>query len=139
MKKVLLALVFLAGSVNISHAQQGQGQQRSPEERVKMQTERLSERLKLTADQKTKVEAIFLGQAKSMDSLRTAGGQGGDRMEMMKKIRPIREENDKKIKALLTDDQKKAFDTYQEEMKNRMTGGRGQGGRGGQPEQKPTN
>lgn len=128
MKKAFLVLALLAGSISFSNAQQGGFQQRSPEERAKFQTERISERLKLTADQKTKVEAIFLSQNKSMDSLRTAAGQGGDRQAMFQKMQPIREQNDKKIVALLTDDQKKAFATYQEEMRNRMGGRGGQGG-----------
>jgi len=126
MKKAFLILALFAGTVTLSQAQPG-GQQRTPEERAKMQVSRLPETLKLTADQKTKIESIFLSQAKSMDSLRTAGG--GDREAMFAKLAPIRQETDKKISAILDEDQKKAFAAYQEEARKRMgQGGRGQGG-----------
>ena len=126
MKKTLLALAFVAGSISLTMAQPGQGgQQRSPEERAKQQTERLSERLKLNADQKSKVEAILLAQGKSMDSLRNANGQGGDRQQMWEKTRPIREQADQKINAVLTEDQKKEYVKAREEMRGGRRGGQG--------------
>ncbi|WP_207421501.1 hypothetical protein [Desertivirga brevis] len=139
MKKAFLVLALVAASFSFSYAQQGGGyQNRTPEERAKQGTERISEKVKLTADQKTKVEAILLVQSKSVDSLRTAVGQGGDRQQMFQKMQPIREQADKKIIALLTDEQKKAYAAYQEENRNRMGQGRrnGQGGQGAQGGQK---
>jgi len=133
MRNAFLALAFFAGSISFSNAQPGRGmQQRSPEERAKQQTERLSERLKLTADQKTKLEAIFLTQGKSMDSLRNAVGQGGDRQAMFQKMQPLREQTDKKVASVLTEDQQKEYKKLQEENRARMGGGGGQGRRGGQ-------
>ncbi len=133
MKKAFLIAALFAATVTVSKAQQG-GQPRSAEERVKIQSERLNERLKLTADQKTKVDAILLSQAKSMDSLRNAAGEGADRRALFEKMKPIRDENDKKIAALLTEEQKKTYATIQEEMRNRM-GGQGRGNGGNRPQQ----
>jgi len=127
MKKAFLIAALFVATASLSKAQQNQPQ-RSPEERVKMQTERLNERLKLTADQKTKIEAILLSQAKSMDSLRNAAGEGADRRALFGKMGPIREQNDKKIAALLTEEQKKTYTTMQEEMRSRMGQGRRDGG-----------
>lgn len=133
MKKALLAFAFVAGSISFSMAQQGQGggQQRSPEERAKQQSERLAERLKLSADQKAKVEAIYLAQGKSVDSLRKAN-EGGDRQQLFQKMQPLREQADKNVAAILTEDQKKEYAKIQEEMRSRMGGGQGGGRRGGQ-------
>ena len=132
MKKIFLALALLVGSLSYSHAQQQTP--RNPEERAKTQSQRLADRLKLSAEQKSKLEVIFLAQAKSMDSLRATTAEGADRRQSFQKMQPIREQTDKKIEALLNDEQKKAYAAYQEEMKSRMQNRPGrQGGSNAQP------
>jgi len=101
----------------------GQGQGRggmmmSPEQR----TTRLAEQLSLTDEQKTKVQKIYEEQQKDMQ-----GMQGASREERMAKMQAT---NDK-IKAVLTDEQKKKFDDMQQRMRQRGPGGPG-GGEGGQ-------
>ncbi|WP_256011529.1 hypothetical protein [Desertivirga xinjiangensis] len=132
MKKIFLAFALLVGSLSYSQAQQQAP--RTPEERAKTQSQRLADRLKLDAEQKSKLEAIFLAQAKSVDSLRATTAEVADRRQSFEKMRPIREQADKKIKALLNDEQKKAYATYQEEMKSRMENRSGRrGGSNAQP------
>ena len=97
----------------------GQGQGRggmmmSPEQR----TTRLAEQLSLTDEQKTKVQKIYEEQQKDMQ-----GMQGATREERMAKMQAT---NDK-IKAVLTDDQKKKFDEMQQRMRQRGPGGPGGG------------
>jgi protein CpxP len=122
MKKILMVCCFVLGISAVSFAQGG-GQRRSPEEQAKgLQTQ-----LKLTDDQTAKITAIYQTQAKTMDSLRTASN--GDRQAMMSAMRPLTEANNTKIKALLTAEQKEAFDKMQAERMNRMR----QGGGGGNP------
>ena len=132
MKKIFLALALLVGSLSYSYAQQQTA--RTPEERAKTQSQRLADRLKLSAEQKAKLEVIFLAQSKSMDSLRATAAEGADRRQSFQKMQPIREQADKKIEALLNDEQKKAYAAYQEEMKSRIQNRSGrQGGSNAQP------
>ena len=134
MKKLLIICGLLLSVVTFAQAQEGQGQRQggrgmgTPEERAKRQTEQLTEKLKLTDDQKAKVSAIYTEQAASMTKLREEAK--GDREVMMAAMTKANEATDVKITALLNDDQKKAFATWKEErkelMKKRMEG-RGQG------------
>ena len=64
----------------------------------------------LTDDQVTKVKAIQADSMKQMMDLRSAGG---DPQEMRPKMMAIREGEQTKIKALLTDDQKPKYDAWQ--------------------------
>jgi len=132
MKKIFIILFLLTGVVSFSNAQQGQGggQRRSPEESAKMQLERLPQTLNLTADQKAKVTAIYLAQAKSRDSLITSMGQGGDREAMRTKMMEMTSATDKQVLVLLNDEQQKAYNEY---IKERASRGFGGGGRGQRP------
>ena len=125
MKKLLIICGMLFSIVTFAQAQDGQGQGRrggTPEERAKRQTEMLSEKLTLSADQKAKVQAIYLEQGPKMRKLRDSLGddRAGFRAAMMK----ANQENEAKIAALLTDDQKKAYTAWikerNEAMKKRM-------------------
>ena len=129
MKKLAAVLFLLIGIVFHSNAQ-GQGnRQRTPDERMKMQMERLSSTLNLTEDQKLKISVIYLNQAKSQDSIRAASGEGSDRQGMFQRFASIRAANDEKIMALLNVEQKKAYATYIQERISR----------GGQPFPKANN
>lgn len=137
MKKVLMICGLLFSVITFANAQEGQGQRQggrgmgTPEERAKRQTEQLAEKLKLTDDQKAKVAVIYTEQAASMTKVREEAK--GDRAAMMAAMAKANEATDAKVTALLNEDQKKTFATWQEErkemMKKRMEG-RGQGGQG---------
>ncbi|MBB2144246.1 hypothetical protein GM921_02000 [Pedobacter sp. LMG 31464] len=118
MKKLALSLVLVAGLAFGASAQQG-GQQRrmmSPEDRVKQ----LDEKVKLTDDQKTKATEVYTAaaaeQKKMMEEMQAAGGTP-DRAAMQEKRTKMTADLDAKVNAILTDDQKKAYKTWQEEMK----------------------
>ena len=100
---------------------QGGGQGRggmmmSPEQRAT----RLAEQLSLSDDQKAKVQKIYEDAQKDMQ-----GMQGASREDRMAKMQATNE----KVKAVLTDDQKKKFDEMQQRMRDRQRGG--PGGEGG--------
>ncbi|MBD1391895.1 Spy/CpxP family protein refolding chaperone [Mucilaginibacter glaciei] len=115
MKKIMLICMFLVGITAVSRAQGGM--RMSTADRVKgMQAS-----LKLTDDQVAKVTAVYDAQTKSMDSLRTAGA-GREAMA------PLRKTTNDKVMAILTDDQKKAYQKMQDEMRARMQNGGGGGG-----------
>ncbi|GHT78943.1 hypothetical protein FACS189464_3210 [Bacteroidia bacterium] len=107
----------------------GQGGQRgnfgTPEERAKQQTTRLDELVKLTADQKTKVEAVNLNLSKKQSA---ALQNNSDREAMRTKMQEFNTERDKKYKEILTAEQYKKYTENAAQMRR----GRGQGQGGGQ-------
>lgn len=123
MKKLLMVCCFVVSIVSLSKAQGGGGRmQRSPAEQAK----NLQTQLSLNDDQTAKITAIYTAQAAKMDSIRTAAN--GDRQAMMSAMMPMRKATSEKIKAVLTDDQKKAYDKMMAERMERMRGGQGGGG-----------
>jgi Spy/CpxP family protein refolding chaperone len=118
MKKLLLVCAVVLGVSAASHAQ-GRMQMAPADRAAQLKTQ-----LALTDDQTAKVTAIYTAQAKSMDSLRNAGGD-------MSAMRPMMTATNAKVKAVLTADQAKKFDEMQAARMNR--GGGGMGGGGGTP------
>jgi len=111
MKKVLLVALLAIGVSAASYAQGGPGGGgfgRTPAE----QAEALKTSLSLTADQVTKVTAVYTAQTKKRDSLFQAGGgpgAGGDFQAMMATMTKMNDETNAKIKAILTPQQLPAF------------------------------
>lgn len=79
--------------------------------------EQLSDRLKLSGEQKTKVQQIF---SDTRDQLRAL------RKESEPKVNDIRSQADARLQQVLTPDQWKQFQTIRDEMRSR----RGRGGPG---------
>lgn len=135
MKKVLIICGLLLSVMTFANAQdapkQGGRGMGTPEERAQRTTEQLTKHLNLNEDQKAKVKAIYLEQATYM--MKARAESKGDRDAMMTKMRTAGEETDKKVEALLNDDQKKAYATWKEErMKRRSQGRPGAGSPSGQ-------
>ena len=86
------------------------------------QLDAMTKAVGLTDDQVAKVKAINADAMKQQRALREAGGDPAD---MRPKMQAIREDQQAKIKALLTDDQKPKYDAYLASMPR---GGRGGGG-----------
>ncbi|MEE1944954.1 hypothetical protein VRU48_07545 [Pedobacter sp. KR3-3] len=136
MKKLVMICGLLFSVVTFAQAQQGGGQggQRrmmaTPEDRVKQ----LDEKVKLTDDQKTKATAVYTEAAEAQKKMREEmQGGGGDRQAMMEKMQKMTAETDTKINAFLTEDQKKAYKAWQDEVKaarEKMMKERQQGGGG---------
>ncbi|GAB2980305.1 hypothetical protein GCM10027049_14660 [Mucilaginibacter puniceus] len=120
MKKVLLVALLAIGVSAASYAQGGPGGfGRTPAE----QAEALKTSLSLSADQVTKVTAIFAAQAKTRDSLMAAGGGmqgGGDMSAMMASFTKMQNDQATKIKAILTADQAKIYQKQLDERAERM-------------------
>src|SRR6187402_309000 len=104
MKKVLFVCLFVLAAGTATFAQGGRPQ-RSPADQV---TALKGAVTGITADQETKLTAIYTAQAKTMDSIRTAAN--GDMGSMREKMGPMRAAQTAKIKAVLTADQQKQFD-----------------------------
>ncbi len=134
MKKVLIICGLLISVMTFANAQdapkQGGRGMGTPEERAQRTTAQLTKQLSLNEDQQAKVKTIYLEQATNMMKVREESK--GDRDAMMAKMKAANEDTNKKVEALLNDDQKKAFATWKEErMKRRGQGRPGAGGPGG--------
>ena len=112
MKRIVIICALLISAVSFSKAQG----QMSPEERVKttLDGQRLAT-LNLTADQKAKLTPMLLSYNKTlMETLTKVRDAGGDMQAAMADFRtknaPMIAENEKAAVALLTADQKKAYD-----------------------------
>ena len=122
MKKLFVICIMMAVSVGFVKAQQG-FQNMTPEERAKATVDRLTPVLSLTADQKTKIQAIEVDLNKQMAAKRQS--VQGDReaaTALMQEFNKLRME---KYKPVLTADQ---FKKYQEDAAQRQQRGQGGGG-----------
>ena len=128
MKKVFMICALLFSVITFANAQGGGRPQGTPEERAKRMVDQLTEKLKLTDDQKTKVTALYVEQGAAQTKARETAGE--DREAMRASMTKIQGETEKKVEALLTDDQKKAYTAYKEERKAAMQN-RGGGPAGG--------
>jgi Spy/CpxP family protein refolding chaperone len=133
MKKFFVIIVCFVATLAAATAQQpGSRNLGTPEERAKSQTATLDSLVKLTADQKTKIEAINLDLAKKMnDAFRDGQGNREDRRAKMEEITA---ERDKLYKTVLTEEQYKKYSDRREQFRGRQGQGQGRGqgqGQGG--------
>lgn len=120
MKKLLLVCLLALGTSAMSFAQGGGGRGgRTPEAQLEALKAAVTG---ITADQSTKIMAIYTASTKSSDSIRTAAGD--DMQSAFPKMQAVRTAASAKVKALLTADQQKQFDAIPQ---------RGPGGPGGGP------
>lgn len=127
MKKLLMICGLLFSVITFAQAQQDGGRKmRTPEERAQKNAEGLTKRLGLNDDQKAKATAIFLEQANAVNKAREAGSD--DKEARRAQMKQLNEDTDAKINALLTEDQKKTYETWKAERKDKMKrGGKGDG------------
>jgi len=83
-------------------------QRASPKEAAAAELKGLTKKLKLSEQQKTGIAPLLEDEHEQMNAL--FQDPAGSMAEMMARIKPIRESSNKKIRDLLTDDQKKQFD-----------------------------
>ncbi len=115
--RVAAVVIFLLGfTAGILALNVYRGLARSAAPRVRF--EQLSERLNLSADQKTKVQLIF---GESREQLRAL------RKESEPRVTDIRKQADEKLQQILNAEQWKQFQSIRDEMRQRR-GGRGPGG-----------
>lgn len=118
MKNLINLVIAGALSISLSYAQdQGQRQNRTPEEMTKMQIERLSESLALNKNQQDSIYKYTL--IANLEQRKLMESAGDNREAGFEKIRSMRENNNKIIKTFLTSDQAKK---YEELTKNRRQG-----------------
>ena len=135
MHRISLLAALVAGAL-IALTSNSQAQEKKPDrppggpqagqrgEQAKERLAKISEELKLTADQKTKVEAAMKEQAETMRGLRDATPE-----ERREKMQTARKAFDGKMKEILTADQ---YAKWEKTRQQRGPGGEGRrGGPGG--------
>jgi len=120
MKKLIVAVVMLSATFTFAAAQQGGGQRLSAEERAKLQTDRLANLISLSAEQKTKIEAIEVELSKKIEAARQ--NAQGNREAMQAEFQKIDKTRDEKYKDVLTADQFKTYLDKKEELRQRRPG-----------------
>lgn len=105
MKKVVLLAIMAVTILGTATAQYPQQRQKlTPEQRTEQQMKRLDEKLQLSDSQKEEIKALFTDFFQQQSS-------------SFKEQRTKREALDKKIEALLTDDQKKIYSEMRKERR----------------------
>ncbi len=89
------------------------GLRMDPDERLA----RMTKRYKLTSDQQSQIKPILADEQQQMQSMR--GDQSGAGQEKMDRMRSMRQADNQKIEAILTDDQRKKFESDQQKMQER--------------------
>ncbi len=125
MKKLGFLLLFAVLFTTVSVAQDRGAGNFDPKVMAQRQTDELTKELSLKKDQQEKVLALNLKNAEEMAALRDEAMNGdGDRDAMREKMTKLREEQETKMKEILTDAQYKKYQKYLEERRG-MRGQRG--------------
>jgi Spy/CpxP family protein refolding chaperone len=139
MKRVsfLLMAIVLVFSVSCNKLRQNSQEQQQmgpgnfdPAAFVDRQMEELKEGLDLSRDQEKQVREILTAGSETMRKAREEMRDGGgDREAMREKMQQMREEQNQKIKAVLSEEQFAKYEQIQAERRERMRqGGGGFGG-----------
>ena len=118
-RTAIMSLMLVFG---VSAANAQMGQMPSPEEMAKMQADQMKQTVNLNDDQYNKVLVVYKESGEKMRKMFEGGGQPD-----FSKFGEIQEEQNKKFKEILTDEQYKKWDEHQQEMRKNM-GGFGGGG-----------
>ena len=117
-KTAIMSLMLVFG---VSAANAQMGQMPSPEEMAKFQADQMKQTVNLNDDQYNKVLVIYKESGEKIGKLFESGQPD------FSKMGEIQEEQNKKFKEILTPEQYKKWDEYQQEMRKNM-GGFGGGG-----------
>ena len=136
--KIMILAIAMAAMCTASFAQgpgggRPGGQPMTAEQQaewMKRRVDQMDEVVKLTADEKKKVEAIFTENMKKMQEIFASG----DQASMREKMTAARDDQNKKLEALLGAER---YKKYTESLPRMGQGGQRQGGQGGQGGQRP--
>lgn len=131
MKKIIAGLVL---AMALLTTVQSNAQDADRAERFKqMQKQRLIDSLQFSADKADKVVAIQQEFQPKQREIFT--DQSLDQDAKQAKLKELNEEQKKKLKTVLSDDEIAKFEAFQERNRGRMRRGPGGGGPGGAPQQ----
>ena len=102
---------------------------KSPEERAKHRTEKMTKELNLTQDQSQRVHQLNMQKAQQMQALK-AKHAGADHSAMKTEMKTLRQNWNNDLKATLTAEQYAKYQAMQEERKAKMKDKKGKHGKG---------
>ncbi|MEW6006000.1 MAG: hypothetical protein AB1695_11870 [Stygiobacter sp.] len=121
MKTTRIEVLFVLLILFTASALLAQPTRSTPEERA----QQLKEQLSLSDDQTEKVTTILIESEKKREAI--FDETDGDRKVMRSKMVSLMKETDKKIDALLTNDQKEKYDELKKERRQQMKQRSGKG------------
>ncbi|HTH57642.1 MAG TPA: hypothetical protein VL728_16445 [Cyclobacteriaceae bacterium] len=120
MKKLICSfIVCLCCAGAFAQTDQSTAKTSTPEQRAERITNWMSEKLTLTADQKTKVYDINLKYAKLNSETRT--NDSANRNAMLQELNASEKEREREFQAVLTADQFKSFQTAKQQLLKRSS------------------
>jgi Spy/CpxP family protein refolding chaperone len=114
----LVSLLFLA-STSLAQPGYGSFQNSSPEERAKIQTDQMREKLNFTDEQDSSIYEINLKYARKIQEL-MKGEQ--ERDEIRSKMGELMKEKDEELKGILTEEQFELYLNYKKELRGKKKG-----------------
>lgn len=106
----------------------GGGQMPDAAQMAKMRADQMKDVVKLTDDQYNKIVEMYKAESEEMMKRMQGGAPqmgGGDMEAMRKDMEKRREEQNKKLQAILTADQYKKWEEYMQNMMRQFGGGPG--------------
>jgi Spy/CpxP family protein refolding chaperone len=130
----LAAGLVLAPEAGAQSEQQGRaraerGQRMDPAQRIERRVGMLTERLQLSQTQATQIRQILTQESEQMRAIFEKSEAGADRESLRPQMQSLRQDTDKKIDAVLTDQQRKTYGELREQMRKER-GQRGEVRRG---------
>lgn len=122
---VLFAAILICGAS--AFAQPGGGNRGGGGQRLMEMFQQMKDSLQLTSAQEDSVKAIYMENAPKQREIMQ--NQDLSREQKREAMRAVTEARNKRLKAVLSEDQMKKFLEMEERRRNRMGGGRGQGNR----------
>ncbi len=118
MRNIGIFLMLLTLTAGVVQAQP-RNRNFDPEAMAKRQTQQIDEAVDLTGEQEEKVFALNMETGKKMRALREKYRQGDRTEGMREKFTAIREEQNKKMAEILSEEQMEKYNKYLEERRAR--------------------
>jgi len=115
MKKFLVIIIAFS-FFNTKAFSQDSYEQRTPEERAKIQTEWMKQNLNLSDEQFEKVEPLNLEYALKMEEVKSIDGK----LSKIKKAKSLSDEKDSKLKTILSEEQFEKYLKKRKELGDKM-------------------
>jgi protein CpxP len=123
MKKLILSAALLLSVTAAGFAQEKRDQKpKSAEEIARLHTDKLAEKLSLSAEQKEQVYALNLERSQKL------AARHKENMAAMKSLREERQAEETQLMKLLTPEQQQAYTSLKEERRSKFAGKRGKHG-----------
>lgn len=117
MKRITMIIALFLGVTVFAQAQTQT--KKTPEQKAQHQVEKMQKKLKLTADQTTKVKHILLVQDTRVDSLKKTATHK-DKAAFKAKHEAIELAGDKQLKMVLNATQLKSYEQFKAEKKEKV-------------------